>query len=259
MKSVIIILSLTLTLITMVGSAKGPCNYCESECVKEKFGNTLKILRRVEKNSINTFKITEEKTMNFNVDIAEGSATMYDTEVSNILGATIVKVDMSVNADKTKGKAVGTFFIPEVAIKSHGKAKFITKNNDQMSGVDDLKIPQEIDTEGGLSASFRNVLVDFNINFDVEKKPNNKASLVPTALTIQLICKNINDASFNFEPSVGNSVKRAIEKAYLNVISKSKMDDYCETLIEGKEHELDLDSLANFEKMFRRVAFDDNC
>lgn len=51
----------------------------------------------------------------------------------------------------------------------------------------------------------------------------------------------------------------AIEKAYLNVISKTKMDDYCDTLVEEKEQSLDKDSLANFEKMFKRLAFDDNC
>ncbi|XP_070507001.1 uncharacterized protein [Chironomus tepperi] len=260
MVPVIKIALLLFAIISAVQSTRGPCNYCDSECIKEKFGNTLKIFQRMEKkNSFNTIKIADEKTMHFNVDIAEGSATMYDTEISNLLGASIVNVKMSVNPDKTTGSAIGTFSIPDLHIVSHGKAKFTTKNNDKMSGVEDLNIPQEIDTEGELTAKFKNMLIDFNINFNVDNKPNNKVSLVPTAFTIKLVCKNINDSTFNFEPTKGISIKRAIEKAYLNVISKSKIEDYCETLVEGKEHSLDIDSFASFEKLFRRIVFDANC
>lgn len=209
MEPIIKILFLSFVLVALVELTRGHCSYCENECVKEKFGNTLKVLRRFEKkNSFNTVKIAEEKTMHFNVDIAEGSATMYDTEISNLLSATIEKVDVFVNnKDKSKVSAVGTFLVPELSIVSHGKAKFTTKNNDKMSGVDDLNIPQEIDTEGEISAILKNVFLDFNIECDIEKKPNDKASLSPTSLTIKLHCKNINDAIFNFEPSSGNAVK----------------------------------------------------
>lgn len=202
---------ITASLFVLSESKRGPCNYCDKECLKTKFSDTFKVLRRLDKKKdVDSFSVDEETTINFDLDIAEGFCTMFKSEASNILSARIEELELTQSADKAEIMATGLMMIPELHIVTYGKSKFSTKNSEQLAGLKDLAIPPVIDTKGHLKMMFKDVPIAYQMNLNVTKKSNNKVTLKPSKIKATFKCNNkLKDSDFDYEPDAdsGDALK----------------------------------------------------